>query len=298
MQGHESWREGLTARTGSSSETRPVTASPATRVFRRRSDRSRHHPTSLAISHDRDTSSTVVRSGGTSWQADRSVPWPIRDGRVALGVRARAPIPQSAPCERSSSNAPQKRAERHARWGAHHVGRGREGFHNARPVLAGGRRHSMKLGADSSDAAVREAAGVDASYFRMTSVLSPSQPVFPATPLWRLALTRATYVPFGKLVVSPVIEFIAQPSAPTVPLAVQSASKVWFVGDRTMTAPVATLRTSISIFNHVVVLPAAAPTAHSAVYCTVRCPEVVNRTESTAPELVSGTRLFDPKLKV
>jgi hypothetical protein len=51
------------SRTGSSSETRPVTASPANRLSRRRSDRSRHHPMSLAISHDGNTSFTLVHSG-------------------------------------------------------------------------------------------------------------------------------------------------------------------------------------------------------------------------------------------
>ena len=51
------------SRTGSSSENRPLTASPASRVTRRRSDRSRHHPMHLAISHDEDTFSNVILSG-------------------------------------------------------------------------------------------------------------------------------------------------------------------------------------------------------------------------------------------
>ena len=56
------------SRTGSSSETRPLTASPVSRVTRRRSDRSRHHLMSLALSHAENTVSTVfllrVRYGG------------------------------------------------------------------------------------------------------------------------------------------------------------------------------------------------------------------------------------------
>jgi hypothetical protein len=51
------------SRTGSSSETRPLTASPAHRISRRRSDRSRQHLMSLALSHDGHTSFTLVRSG-------------------------------------------------------------------------------------------------------------------------------------------------------------------------------------------------------------------------------------------
>ncbi len=51
------------SRTGSSSEKRPVMASPASRVTRRRSDRSRHQRMSLAISHDEQRSSNVVLSG-------------------------------------------------------------------------------------------------------------------------------------------------------------------------------------------------------------------------------------------
>jgi hypothetical protein len=51
------------SRSGSASETRPLTASPAIRVSRRRSDRSRHHPMSLARHPDADPASIVVCSG-------------------------------------------------------------------------------------------------------------------------------------------------------------------------------------------------------------------------------------------
>ena len=51
------------SRTGSSSETRPVMASPASRVTRRRSDRSRHQLLSLALRHDASDSTPLARSG-------------------------------------------------------------------------------------------------------------------------------------------------------------------------------------------------------------------------------------------
>ena len=51
------------SRTGSSSEKRPVLASPASRVPRRRSDRSRHQRLNLALSHDASDSTYRVHSG-------------------------------------------------------------------------------------------------------------------------------------------------------------------------------------------------------------------------------------------
>jgi hypothetical protein len=67
------------SRTGSSSDNRPLTARPATRIPRRRSDRLRHHPMSLASSHDRAPSSTVVRSGTR------------RSGRIGSSCRQQSP---------------------------------------------------------------------------------------------------------------------------------------------------------------------------------------------------------------
>ena len=51
------------SRTGSSSEKRPVMASPASRVPRRRSDRSRHQLLNLALSHDNSDSTYLAHSG-------------------------------------------------------------------------------------------------------------------------------------------------------------------------------------------------------------------------------------------
>lgn len=51
------------SRTGSSSEKRPVMASPASRVTRRRSDRSCHQRMNLALSHDEQRPVSRAHSG-------------------------------------------------------------------------------------------------------------------------------------------------------------------------------------------------------------------------------------------
>ena len=51
------------SRTGSSLDKRPMMASPASRVSRRRSDRSRHQLVNLALSHEASNSTDLPTQG-------------------------------------------------------------------------------------------------------------------------------------------------------------------------------------------------------------------------------------------